>query len=87
MGRSLSQCPGQGLDAKLTDAAKDALTAAGYDPVFGARPLKRVMQRQILNPMSQRILAGELQPGDVVHIDAVKGDLVFNTETEKRISK
>jgi ATP-dependent Clp protease ATP-binding subunit ClpB len=67
----------QGLDAELTDSAKDALTSHGYDPVFGARPLKRVMQRLIVNELSKKILAGEIEGGDHIRIDAEDGELVF----------
>jgi len=67
----------QGLDAELTERAKDFLTAQGYDAVFGARPLKRIMQRQIINEFSTRILSGDFVKDDAIRID-VKGDeLVF----------
>jgi ATP-dependent Clp protease ATP-binding subunit ClpB len=55
------------LDA--TDAAKDAIARAGYDPVYGARPLKRAIQRLLENPLAQRLLAGDYLPGDTVEVD------------------
>ena len=67
----------QGLDAELTEKAKDYLSAQGYDPVFGARPLKRLLQRQILNEFAAKILKGELAKGDVVKIDAKDKKLSF----------
>ncbi len=67
----------QGLAAELTAAAKDLLAAQGYDPIFGARPLKRMMQRQILNELSTKILANELNKGDVIRIDAKQGGLIY----------
>jgi len=67
----------QGLDAELTDKAKDYLAEQGYDPVFGARPLKRLMQQQILNEFAAKILKGEIAKGDSVMIDAGQGALVF----------
>ena len=67
----------QGLDAELTEHAKDYLAAQGYDPVFGARPLKRLLQRQILNELAAKILKGELTKGDVVKIDAKDDELRF----------
>ncbi|MFQ5675461.1 MAG: ATP-dependent chaperone ClpB [bacterium] len=67
----------QGLDAELTDKAKDYLTARGYDPVFGARPLKRILQREILNEFAAQILKGEIAKGDHVCIDVVGDRLTF----------
>jgi ATP-dependent Clp protease ATP-binding subunit ClpB len=52
------------MDLTLDDAARDLLAEAGYDPVYGARPLKRAIQQQIENPLAQRILQGEFVPGD-----------------------
>ncbi len=67
----------QKMDAELTEAAKDYLTNKGYDPVFGARPLKRLIQREVVNELSRKILAGEFQQGDLIRIDARDGALVF----------
>jgi len=53
----------------LTDAAKDQLARDGYDPVYGARPLKRLIQQQIENPLAKRILAGEFSDGDHIEVD------------------
>ncbi|MFQ5706587.1 MAG: ATP-dependent chaperone ClpB [bacterium] len=74
----------QGLDAELSEAATDYLTAQGYDPVFGARPLKRVMQRQIINQMATMILAGELKKGDRIRIDARDEKLLFEKMVQTR---
>lgn len=57
------------LDLNITDAAKAKLAEIGYDPVFGARPLKRVIQRQVADPISKAILEGRYQPGSTVKID------------------
>ena len=54
----------------LTDAAKDQLASDGYDPVYGARPLKRLIQQQIENPLARRILSGEFVAGDQIEVDA-----------------
>jgi ATP-dependent Clp protease ATP-binding subunit ClpB len=58
----------RGVDLEVTDAAKDRLAALGYDPTFGARPLKRVIQKQLVNVLSSRILDGEIGEGDVVRV-------------------
>src|SRR5690606_11508873 len=62
-----------GLDLVLTGAAKDRLAAEGFDPVFGARPLKRVLQRQVANPLAEQTLAGLVRDGDTVVVDAAPG--------------
>jgi ATP-dependent Clp protease ATP-binding subunit ClpB len=61
----------------LTDAGRRHLAEAGYDPEFGARPLKRVIQREVQDPIATRLLAGEIGPGDRVEIDAEGDHLVF----------
>ncbi len=65
------------LELELDNAARDSLGEAGFDPVYGARPLKRAIQQQIENPLAQRILAGGFQPGDRIHVGVEKGVLHF----------
>ncbi|MGQ0384611.1 MAG: type VI secretion system ATPase TssH, partial [Gammaproteobacteria bacterium] len=57
------------------DAATDLLGTTGFDPVYGARPLKRAIQRELENPLAQRILAGEFGPGDRIRVSAKDGEL------------
>ena len=64
-----------GLD--LSDSAKAVLARAGYDPVYGARPLKRALQHELQDPLARAILAGEFRPGDNVRCDAHDGALVL----------
>ncbi len=66
-----------GVTLVLTDAAADWLAAKGFDPVFGARPLKRVLQREVANKLAEEILSGWVQPGETVQIDAADGGLTF----------
>jgi ATP-dependent Clp protease ATP-binding subunit ClpB len=61
----------------LTDAAKEALADAGWDPAYGARPLKRAIQRLVENPLALRLLEGDFDDGDTIRADAQNGDLVF----------
>ena len=61
----------------LDDAARDQLGEAGFDPVYGARPLKRAIQHQLENPLAQRILMGDFAPGDVIEVSARDGVLQF----------
>jgi ATP-dependent Clp protease ATP-binding subunit ClpB len=65
------------IRVELSERAKDLLIAEGYDPTYGARPLKRVIQRRVLDPLAVRVLQGELNEGDTVVIDAAGGDLQF----------
>lgn len=59
----------EGLLLEITDAAKDWLAQSGYDPVYGARPLKRVIQKQIVDTLAMKILGGDFKPGDRIAID------------------
>jgi len=61
----------------LSDAARDKLAEAGFDPVYGARPLKRAIQQQVENPLAQEILQGRFKPGDVIEVDVAKDRLDF----------
>src|SRR6476469_276636 len=63
------------MDLLLDDKARDTLGEAGFDPVYGARPLKRAIQQQVENPLAQRILRGEFGPGDRVRMTARDGQL------------
>jgi ATP-dependent Clp protease ATP-binding subunit ClpB len=65
------------LGLELSDAAKEVLADAGWDPAYGARPLKRAIQRLIENPLALRLLEGDFAEGDTVRVDAQNGDLVF----------
>jgi ATP-dependent Clp protease ATP-binding subunit ClpB len=67
------------LTLSLTDAAKTKLVDLGYDPVFGARPLKRAIQQWIENPLAQAILSEEFMPGDNIVADVSDEKLIFNT--------
>jgi ATP-dependent Clp protease ATP-binding subunit ClpB len=65
------------ISLELTDAAKEALAEAGWDPAYGARPLKRAIQRLVENPLALRLLEGDFADGDAVRVDAEDGELVF----------
>jgi ATP-dependent Clp protease ATP-binding subunit ClpB len=77
LGERLAQ---RSLSVELTDAARDHLAAAGYDPTFGARPLKRLIQRELQDPLAMRLLSGEVREGDRVVVDAEGDGLVFRVE-------
>ncbi len=73
------------LGLELTEEALDRLGEAGFDPVYGARPLKRAIQQQLENPLAQEILAGRFHPGDIIKVDISDDQLVFET-ANRRIS-
>ena len=72
------------MDITLDDGARDLLGESGFDPVYGARPLKRAIQQQIENPLAQKILLGEFAPGDRIRVSARDGQLTFTKADERR---
>jgi ATP-dependent Clp protease ATP-binding subunit ClpB len=67
----------RGLRIEVSDAAFELLGNVGFDPIYGARPLKRAIQAQLENPLAQKILSGDFVGGDVIRVDAAEGRLVF----------
>ncbi|HEY3436010.1 MAG TPA: hypothetical protein VGK41_10190 [Solirubrobacterales bacterium] len=67
----------RGIEIELTDDARILLGNLGYDPTYGARPLKRVIQKQLVDKLALKILEGEFGEGDVVRVDAREGEIVF----------
>jgi ATP-dependent Clp protease ATP-binding subunit ClpB len=65
------------LDLRLSKAALDSLVEVGFDPVYGARPLKRALQSEVENPLAQQILAGEFEPGSIIEGHVVDGSIQF----------
>jgi ATP-dependent Clp protease ATP-binding subunit ClpB len=78
LARVLRRLEQQHLELTLSEAAKRLLAEEGYDPVYGARPLKRVIQRRLLDPLSLALLEGKFVPGDRIRADVEKGELVFH---------
>ena len=74
------------MDLTLTEKALDRLGLAGFDPVYGARPLKRAIQQQLENPLAQEILAGHFKPGDVIRVDEETDRLAFTRSASKEAS-
>ncbi len=68
------------VQLKLSESALDWLTRAGYDPLYGARPVKRVIQRNIMNELSKRIIAGEVSPDQQIVVDVEGEDLIFRRQ-------
>jgi len=77
---------GRDLELTVSEAALDKLGEAGFDPVYGARPLKRAIQQQLENPLAQEILAGRFLSGETIEVNVVGGQLVFrSTLTEELV--
>ncbi|MDQ6749657.1 MAG: ATP-dependent chaperone ClpB [Actinomycetota bacterium] len=72
----------RGLELELTESARRLLGNLGYDPTYGARPLKRVIQKRLVDRLALALLEGEFRPGDAVRVDAADGELVFTGADE-----
>ena len=67
----------RGVEVELSDDARTLIGNLGYDPTYGARPLKRVIQKRLVDKLALKLLEGEFQPGDTVRVDASEGELTF----------
>jgi ATP-dependent Clp protease ATP-binding subunit ClpB len=77
LGRLEERLAERGIRIELTDAATEFLAEAGWDPTYGARPLKRAIQRLVENPLAMRLLDNEFADGDTLLVDVRDGELVF----------
>jgi ATP-dependent Clp protease ATP-binding subunit ClpB len=77
LGRLRARLAERRLELEVTDAAKELLAEEGWDPAYGARPLKRAIQRLLENPLALELLEGRFSDGDMVRVDAVDGELAF----------
>ncbi|MFT7654720.1 MAG: ATP-dependent Clp protease ATP-binding subunit ClpB, partial [Candidatus Azotimanducaceae bacterium] len=80
MGLLVNRLDDLGLSLEISDKALDAISDRGYDPVYGARPLKRVIQRQIENPLSKMLLKGSYVGGSTIHVDVQDSEFVFEVD-------
>ena len=77
----------KGISMEVTDAARDWLGEKGYDPVFGARPLRRVIQNEMEDRLSEALLGGRFGPGDTVMIDVSEsGEVVLTTQAPAELA-
>ncbi len=86
LGYLVERLRGRDLGLMLTDAAVDKLAEAGFDPVYGARPLKRAVQQYLENPLAQEILKGRFGPGDVIEVGVRGGEFEFNASPAKGLA-
>jgi ATP-dependent Clp protease ATP-binding subunit ClpB len=77
--RLIGRVAERGVEVTLTDAARDLLGDIGYDPTYGARPLKRVISKRLVDPLALGLLKGEFMPGDRIEVDAADGELRFTS--------
>jgi ATP-dependent Clp protease ATP-binding subunit ClpC len=75
------------LGVKLTEDAKSWLAEKGYDPMYGARPLRRAIERYVENPLSTKLLRGEFSPGDTIIIDRGDDGLTFTARVAAKAVK
>ena len=74
--RLVKRMESHGYQIRFSDAALDFISEVGYDPIYGARPLKRAIQQEVENPLAQQILSGKLLPGKLVTVDYTDGNIV-----------
>jgi len=74
------------LDLHLTESTLDFIANAGYDPLYGARPLKRALQQRIENPLAQAILSGQFKAGETIIVETTDEEITFRTELKKKQS-
>jgi ATP-dependent Clp protease ATP-binding subunit ClpB len=77
VARLIARVRERGIEVELTDTARTLLGNLGYDPTYGARPLKRVIQKRLVDPLALAILEGRFAAGDTVKVDAAEGELVL----------
>jgi ATP-dependent Clp protease ATP-binding subunit ClpB len=77
VARVIQRVAERGVSLTLTDEAKQLLGNMGYDPTYGARPLRRVIQKQLIDRLALALLQGEIRDGDAVRVDAADGELVL----------
>jgi ATP-dependent Clp protease ATP-binding subunit ClpB len=82
IGRLTKMLADRGLTLEISDAAKERIAHEGYDPAFGARPLKRALQRLIIDPLAMKVLEGSFKAGDTVFVNVTDGKLELATEPE-----
>jgi ATP-dependent Clp protease ATP-binding subunit ClpB len=79
LGRLRERLAERRIELELTEAAKETLAEAGWDPAYGARPLKRAIQRLVENPLALRLLEGDIADGDTIRVEAPDGEIRFET--------
>ncbi|MCA0360547.1 MAG: ATP-dependent chaperone ClpB [Armatimonadetes bacterium] len=84
LGLLIGRLKDRRITLQLTDVAKTQIATAGYDPVYGARPLKRAIQKEVMNPLAMKLLSGEVRDGQDVVVDVSGGEFVFTGREPSR---
>ena len=84
MTRLIGRVAERGVEVTLTDAARDLLGDIGYDPTYGARPLKRVISKRLVDPLALGLLKGDFAAGDRIEVDAADGELHLHARERGR---
>jgi ATP-dependent Clp protease ATP-binding subunit ClpB len=88
LNRVVAMLEGRGINLEIPDAARDRIAELGYDPTYGARPLKRVIQKLVVNPLAEKILAGDFSGGDTVEVTLARdGGLEFAKKTAAGVER
>jgi ATP-dependent Clp protease ATP-binding subunit ClpB len=85
LGRLARSVAERGIALSVSDRARDRLASEGFDPVYGARPLKRVIQRTVQNALAEQLLKGEIGAGDTVEVDATEDDFVVRKVVDAEV--
>jgi ATP-dependent Clp protease ATP-binding subunit ClpB len=86
VARVLERVADRGITVELTDDARTLIGNLGYDPTYGARPLKRVIQKRLVDPLALAILEGRFAAGETVHVGAAEGELTFASSPEPAVA-
>lgn len=78
LGRLVERVEARGIELSVTESAERFLADRGYDPIYGARPLKRVLQREVQDRLAMKLLQGDLAPGDRVTVDQGDGEITVS---------
>jgi ATP-dependent Clp protease ATP-binding subunit ClpB len=84
VGQLVARVRERGVEVELSDRAKELLANLGYDPTYGARPLKRVIQKRLIDKLALAMLEGEYGEGDVIEVDVADGEMTFEKQAAKR---
>ena len=87
LGRLKERLASRKIDVTLSPEAREMLAEIGFDPVYGARPIKRAIQRQVLDPLAMKVLEGGFSDGDTIEVDVENGEVIFEATHRNQMEK